>query len=119
MALPLGRFGSRGGTRVRLFPQAFFLDGYVEPVTVELGVPAGSVRVGPEDDRMYAVVPLGKPAPYGVHADRGGRTLWFLPPWRGPMAPPAVPDRLGHFDHLMPDDPTFLVAHAWGCARFV
>src|SRR4051794_4600052 len=119
MALQSGSVGSRGGTRVRLFPQPFFLDGYVDPVTVELALPAGSVRAGPADDRMYAVCPIDKPMPYGAHPDRRGRTIWLLPPWRGSARPPAIPDRLGHFDSLTPDDPAFLAAHAWGCARFV
>ena len=113
-----GRRGRGGGTRVRLFPQARFLDGFGEPVTVELSVPAGSCGAGPVDARFETVVPIGKVGPYGPGTDRFGRPSWSGPPWRGRRALPARPDRFGHFDGIAVGDPAFLAAHAYGCARF-
>src|ERR671918_156516 len=40
------------------------------------------------------------------------------PPWRGPIAPPVLPDRAGHFDYLEPGVPGFEAAHVFGCIRF-
>ena len=53
-----GRFSTevgRGGTRFRLYPQPPVLAGYREPITVELSPPAGSLGVGPHDDRMCVI----------------------------------------------------------------
>lgn len=112
------RGAARGGVRVRIFPQPWFLDGDRPPATVELAVPAGSVGPGPSCDRMYALHPIGKTEPYGIVEDRFGRERPFLPPWRGPALPPPAPDAAGHFDWLGPSDPRFLQVHAWACARF-
>lgn len=108
-----------GGTRFRIYPQPSFLDGWHDPVTIELPVPPGRIGPGPQDSRMHALVPIGKAAPYGPVTDRFGRPTLFLPPWRGPSLRPALPDRQGHFDHLQPGDPAFLAAHAFACARLV
>lgn len=109
---------ARGGVRVRIFPQPWFLEGDRPPATVTLAVPAGSVGPGPSCDRMYALRPIGKTVPYGPVEDRFGRTRPFLPPWRGPVLPPPHPDGDGHFDWLEPCDPRFLQVHAWACARY-
>lgn len=104
-------------TRVRLFPQAPFLARYREPETVRLSVPAGSVGAGPEDASMYAIRPIGKPGPYGLLPTLPPTVL--LPPWDGRIGMPAVPSPQGHFDHLLPGTDPFILAHAYGCARFV
>lgn len=109
---------ARGGVRVKIFPQPWFLDGDRPPVTIRLAVPAGSVGPGPACDRMYAVHAIGKREPYGLSRDASGRIRVELPPWRGPALPPPAPDAQGHFDWLEPSDPRFLQAHAWACARF-
>ncbi len=117
--------GARGarpaaeGTRFKLFPQPSFLEAYREPVVVTLSPRAGTLAPGPSDGRMYALIPEGRVSPYGQPSASGGRVTTFLPPWRGPRLPPALPDRAGHFDHLQPSDPAFPAAHAFGCVRLV
>lgn len=114
----LARFNgpAEQGTRFLLFPQPGFLDSSQPPEVVEVSSPAGSVGPGPSDDRMYTVYPIGKTRPYGI----GGtpEAGMHLPPWRGPVRPPARPDAQGHFDHIRPDDPAFEAAHLFGTVRF-
>jgi hypothetical protein len=107
------------GTRFLLFPQAPTADRYVEPEIVTVSSPAGSVGPGPADERMYAIFADGKELRYGFHVSDGGTPFMYLPPWRGKMLPPAMPDRSGHFDYLMPGTPQFQTAHLFGTARFV
>ena len=108
-----------GGTRFRLYPQAPILDPDREPEIVIVSNPAGSVGPGPEDDRMYAINPVNKWPPYGMQTARDGSPYMYLPPWDGDIYPPALPDEEGHFDYLDVDSPEFLVAHLFGCVRFV
>jgi hypothetical protein len=68
---------------------------------------------------MYVIEPLGKGAPYGVDFTAYGSPYLYLPPWRGPIRPPALPDADGHFDHLEVGSPAFEMAHSYGCVRFV
>ena len=114
MGFATGR--ARGGTRFRIFAQPALVMGYREPITVALSPPAGSLGPGPSDARMAVIQPIGKTSSYGdLQLQRGGHSL--LPPWRGPVAAPALPGRQGHFDHLRPEDPTFIQAHAFACVR--
>lgn len=108
-----------GGTRFRLYPQAPILDPDREPEVILVSSPAGTVGPGPEDDRMYAIAPVDKWPPYGVQTRRDGSPYLYLPPWDGDIHAPAVPDADGHFDHIDEDSPGFLVAHMFGCVRFV
>ena len=108
-----------GGTRFRLYPQAPILDPEREPEIVLVSNPAGTVGPGPEDDRMYAINPVDKWPPYGMQTARDGSPYLYLPPWDGDIYPPAYPDQDGHFDHLDEDSPEFLIAHLFGCVRFV
>lgn len=101
--------GNGGGTRFLLYPQ--YASGYAEPELVTVSSPAGSLGPGPADRRMGAVLPVDKPAPY--------EPPLFMPPWRGPVLPPALPGPGGHFDTVPQDAPQFLAAHLFGCARFV
>lgn len=105
-----------GGTRFRLFAQPALLAGYREPITVELSPRAGSLGPGPCDARMAVIRPIGKQLSYGEGLLRG-RGHGLRPPWRGPLAAPALPDAAGHFDHLPVDDPAFAQAHAYACVR--
>jgi hypothetical protein len=98
----------QSGTRVRLFSQSHFLDGFEEPEVVWLSPPAGSVGPGPSDDRMYVVDPIDKPGPYEFP---------YLPPFRGPAHPPVLPDAEGHFDYLDVDSRAFVVTHMYGGIR--
>lgn len=110
--------GQRPGTRIRIYPQAPFGGSGAELETVWLSPPAGTVRPGPADDRMYALTPIGKDGqPYGLIDGADGPEL-FLPPWPGDIGPMAYPDAEGHFDHIPPDAPEFYPAHLYGCSRF-
>ena len=106
------------GTRFRLFPQPPAAGRFDEPETVVLPMPAGSVGPGPSDDRVYVIDPIGKTHPYGTVPDgRGGERI-YVPPWQGPMAPAAMPDAEGHFDHLAVGTPEFEAAHIYGVVRW-
>mgnify|MGYP000169495743 CR=1 FL=1 len=89
------------GTRFKLFPQPPFLEAFQEPEIIEVSSPAGSVGPGPEDDRMYTIFPVDKAEPYGIGANPDGDGM-YLPPWKGEILPPALPDAEGHFDYLEP-----------------
>ncbi len=109
LSFSLDTFFRPTGTRFRLFPQSPVLQDFHEPEIVYVSSPAGSLGPGPSDNRMYALSPIDK-KPYG-DAD--------LPPFRGPMDLPALPDSEGHFDYLQPDDPGFKAAHMFGTVRRV
>jgi hypothetical protein len=96
-----------GGTRFRLFP-VFAED--MPPETVEIRSVAGSIGPGPSDHALYVADAATKTAPYDPPQ--------YGPPYRGPLLPPARPDRDGHFDHLATDTPQFLAAHQFGSMRF-
>jgi hypothetical protein len=98
------------GTKVRLFPQAPFLAGYDEPEIVWLSPPAGTVRPGPADDRMYVVDAIDKTEPYQFP---------YLPPYYGPAYPPVVPEAGGHLDHLATGTHDFNAVHLYGTVRRV
>lgn len=108
------------GTRFRLYPQSpdSDKDTALEPETVQVSSPPGSLKPGPADNRMYTVYPHGKQVHYGVHENENGEPLMFLPPWHGQLHPPAMPSNNGHFDHLQPGTHAFDAAHLFGCARF-
>jgi hypothetical protein len=107
------------GTRFRIFPQPWFPGSIQEPETVWLSSPAGTVRPGPSDERMYVIEPVGKRAPYGVAFTSYGTPYLYLPPWHRAIHPPALPDADGHFDHFDVGTPEFEMAHTYGCLRFV
>jgi hypothetical protein len=90
-----------------LFPE--YAAGYLQPETVTVSPPAGSLGCGPSDATMYVANPTLKTMPYSPPE--------FMPPWRGPEFAPATPDRAGHFDHIPISSPQFLAAHIYGCVR--
>ena len=98
------------GTRFRLFPQAPVLPAFAEPEIVEVSPAPGSIGPGPSDERMYVVDALEKSRPYGFP---------YLPPFIGPVHPPAMPRADGHFDHLELGTREFNAAHMYGVTRFV
>jgi hypothetical protein len=98
------------GTKVRLFPQAPYLAGFADPEIVWLSPPAGTVRPGPSDDRMYVVDTLDKQEPYEFPD---------LPPYFGDAYPPCGPNADGHFDHLEIGTREFVAAHLYGSIRRV
>lgn len=68
---------------------------------------------------MYVVDPVGKREPYGISFTAYNTPYLYLPPWQGPIHPPAMPAPDGHFDHLAVGTPQFEMAHTYGCVRFV
>lgn len=108
-----------GGVRFRLFPKPPALHPGRSPETIHLDAVPGSIGAGPNDDRMYALYPVGKERPYGPVQARNGASLLALPPWRGNIEPPLKPDSDGHFDHIVPGQPGFEEAHVFGSVRFV
>ena len=111
------RSQSTTGTRFRLFPQAPFLKPFGKPETVVVSPRAGTVGPGPSDERMYVIDPIGKDLSYGKAKDRFGEAIYLVPPWPGPVRPPAMPDAEGHFDHIAVDAPEFELAHLYGAVR--
>jgi hypothetical protein len=112
-------FADPGRTRFRLFPQAPFLHPDRPPEIVALSSPPGTIGPGPSDDRLFVMTPIGKPHPYGIAQGPFGTPYLSLPPWRGPIVPPAHPDAEGHFDHIPVGTPQFRQAHLYGTIRFV
>lgn len=98
-----------GGTRFLLFPQ--HAQGFSRPERVEIDLPPHAIGPGPSDRAMYVANAVDKPLPYRLPDQ--------LPPYRGPVHPPAMPGPDGHFDHLEPGTPQFLAAHLYGTARRV
>ena len=107
------------GTRFKLYPQPSFARALIEPETVFISSPAGSVGPGPSDDRAYTVYPVGKPSALR-HRARPAPGVEHAPAaWHGAILEPAEPDAGGHFDYLEPGTPQFEMAHLFGTVRFV
>lgn len=109
MSFSLNEFHRRTGTRFKVYVQSPVIPGFEEPETIYVSSPAGSVGPGPEDDRMYALLPIAKNA-YGEQG---------APPFLGRCAEPVLPDPQGHFDYITPDDPAFKSANMFGIIRRV
>lgn len=111
------RFKARG-TRFLIYPQPRWLSGFSKPVIVYLDAAAGTIKAGPEDDRIYVVDAVEKDAYYDdgrMPPDSGRR-----PPYTGAAHyPPAQPDARGHFDHIKPEMPTFYAATVFATVRCV
>lgn len=102
--------------RVRLYPQSPTGGPQSAPKRLETVIllpRAGEVGPGPLDARIRTLDAPDK-RPYG----NGNGSGLALPPWHGPIGPPALPGPDGHFDHLRPGDPGFRLAHLYGCVRF-
>lgn len=97
----------RGGVRVRLYPQ--LAAGYDRPETIALELPPGTVGPGPADAAMVVRNAVDKQRPY--------TTPDYLPPYRGAVHAPALPDAEGHFDTIPEGTPQFEAVHLYGCAR--
>jgi hypothetical protein len=110
MSRDLDRQLRRHGTRFRLFPQSPALPAFQAPEPVYLAAPPGSIGPGPFDARMYVVDPVRKAAIYGYP---------YLPPFTGPVHPPAQANRFGHFDTLAEDTRAFCAAHMFGVVHRV
>ena len=106
------------GTRCRLFAQTPVAEAVEELEMVWLSPPAGSVGPGPSDQRMYVIDPVDKPIAYGQSVAAFGSPILSMPPWSGPLHPPAMPDRAGHLDHIPLGTPEFEAAHVYGAVRY-
>jgi hypothetical protein len=87
------------GTRFRLFAQSRFLPSFSVPDTVVVSQPPGSIKAGPEDDRMFVVDAIDK-SPYGSPGA-------LSPQQAGQRMPPVPPGPDGHFDQIDPDSREF------------
>jgi len=101
--------GVAGGTRFRLYAQMPELESFSTPEVVRVSPPPGTIGPGPFDGAMRVVDPIDKPAPYEFP---------YMPPYRGPVFPPAMPGRDGHFDQIPVGSRQFLSAHMYGSVRF-
>ena len=95
------------GTGFRLFPQ--YAEGYAEPELVLVSRRAGTIGPGPSDATMYVANAVDKESQYDPPA--------YMPPYRGTMFAPALPDRCGNFDYIPVDTEQFLAAHLYGTMR--
>lgn len=91
------------GTRFFIYPQPKKLTGFSKPETVYINKVPGTIKPGPEDDRIYVVDPEVK---YPYRDEETGR-LRSRPPFRDARYPPAEPDAAGHFDHIKPGTSSF------------
>jgi hypothetical protein len=101
------RHAPHGATRFRVFPA--YAEGYTEPETILIASPPGTIGPGPCDDRLATRNAIGKPGQYAPPD--------FVPPWRGPVYPPACPDPSGHFDHIPVESHEFMSAHLYAVVR--
>ncbi|MDP7978869.1 hypothetical protein [Bacillus multifaciens] len=88
----------QNGTRFLIYPQNKKLDGFAQPEIVYLNATPGSIKAGPEDDKMYVIDAKDK---------REYRFANEGPPYKGPRFPPVKPDAQGHFDYISPNDRAF------------
>lgn len=80
-----------------------------QPETVWLSPPAGTVRPGPSDDRMYVADAIDKRRIYQFPV--------YMPPYRGAVRPPVPPGPNGHFDHIPTETFAFRAAHLYAGVR--
>ena len=66
MSLKLDERLRRTGTRFKIYPQSPVLEVFAEPETVCVSPPAGSLKPGPADERMYVVDAIGKKPYEGI-----------------------------------------------------
>ena len=110
MSRDLDRRLRRMGTRFRLFPQSPSLPAFRTPEPVYVASAPGSIGPGPFDGRMYVIDPVRKARLYDYP---------YLPPFVGPVHPPARPNPFGHFDTLAEGTREFCAAHMFGVVRRV
>jgi hypothetical protein len=97
---------TRSGTRFRLFP--VYAEG-MQPEVVSVPMPPRAIGPGPSDPTLYVADAAAKPQPYDPPS--------YMPPYRGTLLPPAMPDAAGHFDRIAFGTPQFLAAHLYGSVR--
>ena len=108
----------RLGTRFRLFPRPPYAHPDSLPEVVSISLAPEQIGPGPSDHRLFVIDPIGKQHPYGINRGPYGTPHLDMPPWRGPIYPPALPGVDGHFDGIPIDAPEFAAAHVYGSIRF-
>ncbi|NRT87280.1 hypothetical protein [Clostridium beijerinckii] len=86
------------GTRFLIYPQNKNLIGFEKPEVVYINLVPGSIKAGPEDDKMYVVDAKNK---HEYMYEFEG------PPYKGPRFPAVEPDKEGHFDYIDPSSREF------------
>ena len=97
------------GTRFRIFVQNKNLEGFNEQEVIYINAKPGTIKAGPEDDRMYVIDAKDK-NPYNYP---------YLPSYNGEHYPPVEPDSEGHFDYINPSDRTFGAVSMYASIRRV
>ncbi|MEO5995204.1 MAG: hypothetical protein ABIN89_00820 [Chitinophagaceae bacterium] len=108
MSVKLNVDAVKNGTRFLIFPQPRFLKGFSKPEVVWIAAPPGTIKVGPEDDRMKVVDAIKKLHYNGT-----------APPYKGATNPKVIPGPGGHFDHLPINSREFLCAGTYAVVRRV
>jgi len=102
------------GTRFRVYPQSPGLHGLTRPDVVYVDAEPGTLREGPQDDRLYVVDAVDKTAYY--EAKKASDTH---PPYLGPRHPPPAQGPDGHYDHVRPGERAFASATVFASVRLV
>ncbi|MGH7354316.1 MAG: hypothetical protein ACRELS_07010 [Candidatus Rokuibacteriota bacterium] len=107
------RYRARG-TRFRVYPQSPGLRGLARPEVVYVGAEPGTLREGPQDDRLYIVDAVAKTAYY-----EATKAPERHPPYLGPRYPPPAPGPDGHYDHIGGRERAFASATVFASVRLV
>lgn len=101
------------GTKFLIYPQNKSLSGFEKPEIVYIDIPPGTIKEGPEDDRIYVVDAINK-GPFGSPSSPD-----FKYRYEGDHEPAVQPNDHGHFDHLKPGDRAFSSAAMYATVRRV
>lgn len=102
------------GTRFRVYPQSPGLHGLARLAVVYVDAEPGTLREGPQDDRLYVVDAVDKTAYY-----EATKASDQHPPYVGPRHPPPAPGPDGHYDHIRPGERAFASATVFASVRLV
>lgn len=97
------------GTRFRIYPQNKNLKGFSEPEVIYINDKPGSIKAGPQDERMYVI----------DVKDKNKYEYPYLPPYSGLHYPFVQPDNEGHFDYINTNDRDFGSAAMYASIRRV
>lgn len=101
------------GTKFLIYPQNKSLSGFEKPEIVYIDIPTGTIKEGPEDDRIYVVDAINK-GPFGSTSSPS-----FKYRYEGDHEPAVQPNDRGHFDHLKPGERAFSSAAMYATVRRV
>ncbi|WP_236894930.1 MULTISPECIES: hypothetical protein [Clostridium] len=101
------------GTKFLIYPQNKWLSGFEKPEIVYINMHPGTIKEGPEDDRIYVVDAINK-EPFGFPSSPS-----FKYRYEGDHEPAVQPNDHGHFDYLKPGDRAFSSAAMYATVRRV